>query len=278
LNLALLWLLRLRTSVVKSVSILGPLIGLAFAAGASGQACAQSDGSVSILVYHRFDPAASGSTTVTIETFEAQLDWLDTHDVAILPMRAALDRLASSNGRSPAAAVITVDDGNRSVYTTLYPLILKRRIPVTLFVYPSAISNAAYALTWDQLREMEASGLVDVESHTYWHPNFKTERRRRTPEDYRVFVDRQLRRSRQMLETRLSKPVDMLAWPFGIADADLETAAKAAGYHYAFIYEGGAAKSGQDLFALPRVPVSNDDRADRFRSLLGASSDRKSIE
>jgi peptidoglycan/xylan/chitin deacetylase (PgdA/CDA1 family) len=42
---------------------------------------------------------------------------------------------------------ITVDDGHLSVYTELYPLILKHRPPVTLFIYPSAISNASYALT-----------------------------------------------------------------------------------------------------------------------------------
>jgi Polysaccharide deacetylase len=49
---------------------------------------------------------------------------------------------------------------------------------VTLFVYPSAVSNAAYALTWEQLRELQATGLVDIQSHTYWHPNFREEKRR----------------------------------------------------------------------------------------------------
>jgi hypothetical protein len=51
-----------------------------------------------------------------------------------------------------------------------------RHIPVSLFIYPSAISNASYELTWKQLKEMHASGLVDIESHTYWHPDLSMEK------------------------------------------------------------------------------------------------------
>ena len=36
------------------------------------------------------------------------------------------------------------------------------RVPVTLFTYPSAISNARYAMTWAQLRELKATGLFDI--------------------------------------------------------------------------------------------------------------------
>jgi peptidoglycan/xylan/chitin deacetylase (PgdA/CDA1 family) len=115
---------------------------------------------------------------------------------------------------------------------------------------------------------MQASGLVDVESHTYWHPNFHTERRRLSPADYQAFVDVQLRRSKAVIEARLGKPVDMLAWPFGIVDADLEAAAKRAGYTAAFAYTGGPAAPDGDLLALPRIPIANGDRGERFGALL----------
>ena len=36
----------------------------------------------------------------------------------------------------------------------MFPLIQRLKIPVTLFIYPSAISNADYAMTWAQLAEM----------------------------------------------------------------------------------------------------------------------------
>lgn len=242
--------------------------GLALAAFSPAAHAAQAY-ATPILVYHRFDPSTAGPTTVTVAAFEAQLAWLTQHGYRIIPLREAM---AEPKGVAPGphepAAVITVDDGHKSVYTVLFPLIRQRRIPVTLFIYPSAISNASYALTWAQLQEMQASGLVDVESHTYWHPNFRTERRRLSPADYRAFVDLQLTRSKAVLETRLGKPVDQLAWPFGIVDPDLEAAARKAGYVAAFAYAGGPARPDDDRLALPRIPIVDADRGGRFGALI----------
>jgi peptidoglycan/xylan/chitin deacetylase (PgdA/CDA1 family) len=117
--------------------------------------------------------------------------------------------------------VITVDDGHESVYTQMFPLVEQYRIPVTLFIYPSAISNASYAMTWEQLRELQGSGLFNIQSHTYWHPNFKHEKKRLTPEQYEKLVDLQLTKSKDILERQLGVHVDMLAWPFGIYDDEL---------------------------------------------------------
>lgn len=222
-----------------------------------------------ILVYHRFDASRPGPTTVTMAAFEAQLAWLSAHGYQLAPLSVVLTELAAPPGR-PARrlAAITVDDGHRSVHAELFPRLRALGLPVTLFVYPSAISNAAYALTWEQLKEMQASGLVDVQSHTYWHPNFRTEKKRLGPADYAAFVDAQLRHSRATLEQRLAKRVDRLAWPFGIVDPELEAAARACGYVAGFAYEGGAARPGEDMLALPRIPVTEAMR--RFVSRLAA--------
>ena len=237
--------------------------------GRSGQA-EEARGGTPILVYHRFDVSTPGPTTVTASTLESQLAWLTQHQIQVTPLRSAVAALTA--GRRQAA--ITVDDGHRSVYTVLLPLIRKHQTPVTLFIYPSAISNASYAMTWEQLREVQATGLVDIQSHTYWHPNFRTERRRRTDPDYQGFVRDQLVRSKQVLEARVGGTVDMLAWPFGIVDAGLEAAAREAGYRFAFAYEGGPAKSGDDPMALPRIPVSNGSRGAAFGALVQVAGQR----
>jgi len=87
---------------------------------------------------------------------------------------------------------ITADDGHRSVFTVMKPLIERERIPVTLFSYPSAISNASYAMTWEQLAALKATGLFSIESHSYWHPNFRKEKRRLSADTYRKFVELQM--------------------------------------------------------------------------------------
>lgn len=219
-----------------------------------------------ILVYHRFG-AIAASTTVSDVALDEQLAWLAAH-ARVGPLRAVIAGLHSGATERPCVA-ITADDGHRSVYSDLYPRILHYRLPVTLFIYPSAISNASYALTWQQLNEMVASGLVDVQSHTYWHPNFHQERARRSPADYHDFVDVQLVRSKQVLEARIGRPVEMLAWPFEIHDEDLEAAAIRAGYAAAFTLGNRAATAASDVMALPRFWISDGDRSARLATIVG---------
>jgi len=130
-------------------------------------------------------------------------------------------------------------------------------------------------LTWEELRAMQASGLVDVQSHTYWHPNFRTERARLSAGEYQSFVAFQLARSKQVLEKRLGSKVDAIAWPFGIYDPQLEAAASHAGYAAAFAFAGGPARAGCDMLAIPRIPVPDTAQGVRFAALLDSSAARE---
>lgn len=112
-------------------------------------------------------------------------------------------------------------------------------------------------------------GLVVVQSHTYWHPDFRVEKAWRTPDDYRAFVRFELDRSKVVLERRLDRSVDKLAWPYGIVDPELESAAKHAGYIYALAYAGGAAHPGVGLYTFPHIPLPQWARGTAFATLLG---------
>lgn len=228
----------------------------------------QSTASVPVLAYHRFDSQKAGSTTIRTSTFEAQLNWLAEHHYRVVPLQSVLPVVKGSATEDAPSVAITVDDGHRSVYTEMFPIIRRRGIPVTLFIYPSAISNADYALTWEQLKEMKASGLVEIQSHTYWHPDFRKEKARLSPADYLTFVRTQLTRSKDVLERKLGGKVTLLAWPFGIIDSNLKDIAAQSGYLGAFAYEGGVAHAGSELFSIPRIPVSDWQTGAGFGALL----------
>jgi peptidoglycan/xylan/chitin deacetylase (PgdA/CDA1 family) len=225
---------------------------------------------VPILAYHRFGPVVADAMTVRTTTFEAHLRHLADHARPVVSLRALVDyRRGRAPAPPPGAVVLTADDGHRSVYTEMYPLVRRFGVPVTLFVYPSAISRADYALTWEQLRELRASGLFDVQSHTWWHPNFRTEQRRLAPEAYARFVRTQLERSRAILTREVGGPVDLLSWPFGIYDRELMAMAGAAGYVAAVTIDGRPARSTDDLLALPRHLMVDGHRGAAFARLLG---------
>jgi peptidoglycan/xylan/chitin deacetylase (PgdA/CDA1 family) len=225
---------------------------------------------VPILVYHRFGPAVLDSMTVRTDTFAWQLRYLKEHGYTVISLHGLVDYLrGASDAPPPKSVVITADDGHASVYSDMLPLVRQSGIHVTLFIYPSAISNAAYALTWSQLAELAHTGQFDVQSHTYWHPNFHIEKKRLAPQQYAAFVDLQLVKSRQVLESRLGAPVDLLAWPFGIYDDNLMTQAREAGYIAAFSIEDHPVTRSDELLALPRHLMTDRDAGAAFRRILG---------
>jgi peptidoglycan/xylan/chitin deacetylase (PgdA/CDA1 family) len=215
---------------------------------------------VPILLYHRFGRVVADSMTVTTTHFSSQLQYFRDHDYTVIPLRQLVEHCLGKRVSIPSRSlVITVDDGHKSVFTEMFPLLKQHQIPATLFLYPSALANAPYAMTWDQLREMKRTGLFDFQSHTYWHPNFKKEKKRLKPAQYRSFVEMQLTKSKERLKKELEVKVDMLAWPFGIYDDELLNKAIEAGYVAGFGMERRDASISENIMALPRYLIVDKD-------------------
>lgn len=224
---------------------------------------------VPVLVYHRFGPEVTDSMMVRTAAFESQLCQIEAGGYTVIPLRRVVDALAGRAPPPPPGSVaVTADDGHRSVYTEMWPILRRHPVPVTLFIYPSAISNARYAMTWDQLAELRVGGLFDIQSHSYWHPNFMRERKRLDPVAYARLVDTQLTRSRQVLEARLGGRVDLLAWPFGLQDEDLRRRAAQLGYVAGFTLERRPVRAGDDPMALPRYLITDAVSDKAFAAIL----------
>lgn len=233
---------------------------------------------VPVLLYHRFGDTVSDSMTMTTPVFAAQMKYLHDNGYKVIPLRQLVDYYS---GKSPAPAnksvVIVEDDAHKSVYSHMLPIIKKYRYPVTIFAYPSAISNAKYAMTWDQMRELTKTGLFDVQSHTYWHPNFKRERKKLTQTALDALVTTQLKKSKARLEHELGIKVDLLAWPFGIYDDYLISKAAANGYVASFTIDRRHATASDSIFRIPRYLLVNADSGKAFAQLLEGKAVKRNV-
>ena len=231
---------------------------------------------VPVLNYHRFGLKVVDSMTVTTRVFEAQLNWLQENGYTVIPLKTLVDYW-QGKGPPPSAksVAITADDGHRSVYTEMLPIVQRYRIPVTLFIYPSAISNATYALTWEQLAALKQTGLFDIQSHTLWSPNFKKEKKKLAPATYQSFVKQQLEKSKSILEKKLGGTVDVLAWPFGIYDEYLEQAARDAGYVCAFSIDRRHADANENIMSQPRYLMVDADGVKAFAAIVSGRAANK---
>jgi len=233
---------------------------------------------VPILLYHRLGPTVADGMTMTNTVFASQMKYLHDNGYTVIPLRQLVDYY---RGKAPApkpkSVVIVEDDAHKSVYSEMLPVIRKYGYPVTIFAYPSAISNAKYAMTWDQLRELKKTGLFDVQSHTYWHPNFKRERKKLSAAALDQLVMTQLRKSKARLQTELGGNVDMLAWPFGIYDDYLIGKASEAGYVATFTIDRRHATANDPVMKLPRYLLVNADNGKAFVQLLEGNAIKRNV-
>jgi peptidoglycan/xylan/chitin deacetylase (PgdA/CDA1 family) len=175
---------------------------------------------VPILCYHRFG-AGTGATTskmvVSAGNFAAQLDWLARNDYRVLPLSQLQGFLEGRQPLPQRSVVITFDDGYESVHRHALPLLRRYGFPATLFVYTDFI-GASDALSWAQLKELVASGLVDVQAHSKSHRNLIERETGETDERHRQMIELEARTPRDLLERQLDVRISQFAYPYGDAD------------------------------------------------------------
>jgi peptidoglycan/xylan/chitin deacetylase (PgdA/CDA1 family) len=154
--------------------------------------------------------------------------------------------------------VLTFDDGFADVFTAAWPLLLERRLPFTVYLTAglvggtmrwegsAASSQGARAVDWDQVATMHGSGLCTVANHTWDHAG---------PDQ--IDVD-QLDRCSDEVEHRLGERPAHFAWTWGVPVPELLPAVRDR-FRSVATGEIGRNTSGQDRWALRRVPVRRTD-------------------
>lgn len=227
---------------------------------------------IPILCYHNFNPTIPGSMTLTPQRFEEQIKWLKSNGYTIIPLKEAVDYLQGKRNELPAKSiVITADDGWQSVYKYMYPIVKKYNFPVTLFIYPQTISTGKNAMTWEELKKLQATGLFDIQGHTYSHPNFKREKKRLSNAAFEKSIKLELFDSKKILEEKMGTKVIFLAWPFGIYDNYLEQQAVKAGYVMAFSIDARDANRNYRPMAQPRFMIVQGQTMKTFAAIANGA-------
>jgi peptidoglycan/xylan/chitin deacetylase (PgdA/CDA1 family) len=165
------------------------------------------------------------------------------------------------------SVVITIDDGFRSAYTIGFPVLREFGFPATLFVYTDFVRGGV-GLDWAALREMVATGLVDVACHSKTHANLSLRREGETEPEYRARLAEEVRGPTRLLRERLGVPSDAFSFPYGDANDDVIAALKAEGYDLALTVTRGGNAAFADPYRLRRTMIYGEDGLSDFRRRL----------
>jgi peptidoglycan/xylan/chitin deacetylase (PgdA/CDA1 family) len=172
---------------------------------------------VPILCYHRLGPGSS-KMLVSAANFAQQMDWLAANGWRVLALKDVLDFLQGHRALPPKSVVLTFDDGYESVYRHAFPVLKKHGFAATVFVYTDFM-GAGDALSWAQIQEMNASGLVDIQAHSKTHANLIERAADEGDARYRQRMDLEARAPREAIAKRLPQhEVLDYAYPFGDAN------------------------------------------------------------
>lgn len=185
-----------------------------------------------VLMYHHMVPEGQDCNVMTITPgkFRADLDIILAKGYTpVLP-----GELAAGAPLPEKPILITFDDGYRSNYDLVYPILREYGVKacISIIVLMPDLPTDNFC-TWEQLREMTDSGLVEVGSHSYRLHNLGEDKgnyekdgtngvERRPGEsdgDFQARVLDDIQKSHDRIAAELGS-VTCFAYPFGCTDPD----------------------------------------------------------
>lgn len=131
---------------------------------------------IPVLMYHEFkdivgESESEQSISVSTQLFEEQIQMLLQEGYTPITFKELEQYFEHKSGLPAKPIIITTDDGYLSNYTIAYPILQKYNIPATYFITSAyvGVQTTMPHFTWNEAREMEASGLIDIQSHTHAH-------------------------------------------------------------------------------------------------------------
>jgi peptidoglycan/xylan/chitin deacetylase (PgdA/CDA1 family) len=213
---------------------------------------------IPILTYHRFAEDCSSPLCMPAKTFELQMRYLKENGYRVITAAELLSFLGYQQGLAQKSVLITMDDGYRSVYDIAYPILNKYDFTATLFIYTSFVGVSKMAITWDQLKEMQAKGFT-IGSHTIYHSDLTKPKEGETQQEHIARVKEELYGSKRIIDKKLGQDTYFLAYPFGRYDQQSIQIAREAGYKIAMSVNRGGNAFFENPLTLHRDQVLEKD-------------------
>jgi peptidoglycan/xylan/chitin deacetylase (PgdA/CDA1 family) len=230
---------HLKVRAKKSISIFVLILSICLRASAAGK--------VVILDYHTFLGTGKSNIDYSEAELAEQLDEIKAMGYKFV----GLDDAIAGRIEGKANIVITIDDGNHSVYSAFKNVFEPRGIKPYLFVYPAIImGHVRYALTPERLRLLAEAG-CGIGAHGYHHNAVTDKTYARDPKDFM----REINRPGPALAKMLGTAPTMYGYPFGVYFKRAEDAVAAAGYSWAFAADDKVRQLSFDDPALDRMAV-----------------------
>ncbi|MBU6212493.1 MAG: poly-beta-1,6-N-acetyl-D-glucosamine N-deacetylase PgaB [Gammaproteobacteria bacterium] len=245
---------------------------------------------LTVISYHEIEEPARAlipGYAVSPTMFVRHVDWLRNNGFVFVSVDQVLSAKNGGAPLPPKAVLLTFDDAYTSVYQHAWPLLKLLKIPSVISVVTSWQESTRQVdydgkpvprerfLSWDALREMQSTGLVEIASHTHdLHHGLKanpqgsaqpaaTARRfdpmhgYETETQYLKRIEADLRLSRDLIRKRIGTAPRVVTWPYGKYNEMVESAALKYGMNIGLTLDDGDNHAGVPLSRLRRILIES---------------------
>ncbi len=178
-----------------------------------------------VVCYHSFLGRTSVPYDFSIEELKAHLTYFKQRGFTFVSYRDLL----SGNITGKKNILVTIDDGNHSVYKAYHEVFKPMGIKPLLSIYPNIIGKKEYAMNWLQLKNLASDG-CDIAAHGYFHLKLNKQLYQEKRSDFL----QEINKSKKILEEKLGISITSFVYPFGLAIEESEKALRDAGYTTGF--------------------------------------------
>ncbi|WP_158560904.1 polysaccharide deacetylase family protein [Paenibacillus contaminans] len=224
---------------------------------------------VAVLMYHHVHDEAQSSGTITTELFQEQLSYLKSQGYNFITLDD-LKRFLKGATVPENAVLVTFDDGYESFYTNAFPILKKMDIPAVNFAITEDTldpkSSYIPAMSREEIRDMTAQmSTIDVQCHTHaLHEKIdgvaaltgrikNSEGNTETEDQYKQRILEDTKMCLNTLTGLYPRPIDSLAYPFGIYNKTAAGIVHEAGVQYAFTILPRMTTRDTDPLKIPRI-------------------------
>lgn len=217
------------------------------------------------LIYHRVGSRDHSQMALSESTFDDQMKHLAACH-RVIDLDTACDEIetaARTGADVEPGVVITFDDATDDWATTVLPIIGRYELPATFYVTSGFVDGEldlpadGVAASWDQLRELAASPLVTVGSHT------RTHRLLRGLDEADTLAE--LEDCDTRIRDELGVEVRHFAYPKAVDGSPAARELIAGRYRSAVLAGTRANGPNAALHSLARSPIQRDDSISDFR-------------
>ncbi len=188
-----------------------------------------------------------GRYGITPDALESDFKYLADNGYGTVVMKDVLDFVKTGAPMPEKPVMLTFDDGNSSDYSYVLPLLKKYNMKAILSIMgkqtdqytadTAKYNGGSYPnLTWPQLKELAASGLVEIQSHAYDLHNAGGAGRRQgeAMPAYQARLGKDLEKLQALCVNNLGVRPDTFTYPLGVISKGSEEVLRELGFAASF--------------------------------------------